>query len=183
MKKSLFFFLSLSLIVNLVELKEFKNKTHLNKTHANKNSTQRAFLIKTNLTKTDIEKILNQSNIIISNTSNGIIVSEIDDDLYPDELDIEIEDEIMDNYTKPMIVDFTEKESNISEAKSFIVINNEKNSKKGIFWKFIQFLSIIIFIYGLIYLNNLKKSKKDYKSRKFYEFDLRDDDYLISKSE
>ena len=149
MKKSLFFFLSLSLIVNLVELKEFKNKTHLNKTHANKNSTQRAYLIKTNLTKTDIE----------------------------------IEDEIMDNYTKPMIVDFTEKESNISEAKSFIVINNEKNSKKGIFWKFIQFLSIIIFIYGLIYLNNLKKSKKDYKSRKFYEFDLRDDDYLISKSE
>ena len=180
--KNVIFLLFFALIVQIVVSKQFQNGTHTNKTHSKKNSTQRAYLIRTNLTKEDIEQLLNQTNVNNTSTNNGLNISEVDDDMYPEELDVEIEDEIMDNYTKPLVVDFLEKECNVSEAKSFIVMNNEKNIKKGILKKFLPWLSIIIFIYAMIYLNNLKKNNKVVKRYQFIDFDLKED-YLISKSD
>ena len=180
--KNIIFFLFFYLAINLCLSKQLKNKTHFNKTHENKNNTQRAYLIKTNLTILEIEKLLNQS---INNNNISLNISELDDDddeLYSEEIDVEIEDQIMDNFTNPEIVDFKEKNNNLSEAKSFIAITNEKNVKKGIFGKLFQILSIIIFIYAIIYLNNLKKDNKVVKAYKFFDLDFKED-YLISKSD
>ena len=177
------FFLFSTFLINFTLSKRFKNKTHLNKNHTKKNNTHRTFLIRTELNITEIEKLLNNNKTL---DINKTIVSEIDDDYenftLPDEIDIEIEDEIDDNGTMPQIIDYMVQESKSQETQYLFTINNEKYINKGRYGKIIPLLSFIIFIYAIIYFNTFKKNKQVVRTYRYFEVDFKEEN-LIEKNE
>ena len=172
--------LLLSLLINLSLSKGLKNQSHLSKNHGKKNNTHRTFLIRTELNITEIEKLLNRNQTL---SNNSTLISEIDDENenYP-ELDIEIEDEIEDNSTRPELIDYKVKNTKTSETKAFLAMNDEKYVKQGKFGKFLLLISLIIFICAMIYFNNLKKNKKVVRTYKLFDFDIKEEK-LIMKNE
>ena len=141
--KNILLLLLLSLLINLVTSKRFKNKTYLGKIHNKKNNTLRTFLITTELNKTEFEKLLNMNGTLIKNET---LISEMaENDDFPDEIDIEIEDEIIDNGTNPELNEFLAIEKEHTEAKSFLSTNNDMNIKKSKFGKFLPIFSLILF--------------------------------------
>ena len=143
--KNILLLLLLSLLINLVTSKRFKNKTYLGKIHNKKNNTLRTFLITTELNKTEFEKLLNMNGTLIKNET---LISEMaENDDFPDEIDIEIEDEIIDNGTNPELNEFLAIEKEHTEAKSFLSTNNDMNIKKSKFGKFLPIFSLILFYF------------------------------------
>ena len=177
MRRILYFFL-LSFLINIALSKRFRNKTHLGKTNSKKNNTLHTILITTELNKEEIEKLLNKNGTIICNRTS---VSEIinDNDDFPDEIDIEIEDEIIDNGTTPHLTDYLEKESKTIKTQSFLVKNSDNYVKKEKLGKFLPLMSLIIFIFALIYFNKIKMNKKVVKTYKIYDFDFKDESLII----
>ena len=116
-------------------------------------------------------------------SNNSTLISEIDDENenYP-ELDIEIEDEIEDNSTRPELIDYKVKNTKTSETKAFLAMNDEKYVKQGKFGKFLLLISLIIFICAMIYFNNLKKNKKVVRTYKLFDLDIKEEK-LIMKNE
>ena len=176
MKNILLLFL-LSLLINLSESKRFKNKTYVGKIHNKKNNNLRTFLITTELNKTEFEKLLRMNGTLNKNETLISEMSENDD--FPSEIDIEIEDEIIDNCTDPELTEFLAKEKNHTEAKSFLSTNNDINIKKSKFGKFLPFCSLILFIYAMIYFNKLKNNKKVVKTYKLFDFDFKEEGLIV----
>ncbi len=69
-----------------------------------------------------------------------------------------------------------------SETKILLAMNNENEIKKSKLTKFLPLLSLIIFIYALIYFNKMKKNKKIVKTYKLFDLDFRKEN-LITKDE
>ena len=175
--KNILLLLLLSLLINLVTSKRFKNKTYLGKIHNKKNNTLRTFLITTELNKTEFEKLLSMNGTLIKNET---LISEMaENDDFPDEIDIEIEDEIIDNGTNPELNEFLAIEKEHTEAKSFLSTNNDMNIKKSKFGKFLPIFSLILFIYAMIYFNKLKKNKKVIKTYKLFDFDFKEEGLIV----
>ena len=175
--KNLTFLMILFFLFNLSLSKKSQNQAH---SHLKKNGTRRTYLIRTELNKTEIAKLLNANE---TETENGTIISEIiDDEDYPNEVDIEIEDAIMGNDTTTHITDYLETDVKNSETKILLAMNNENEIKKSKLTKFLPFLSLIIFIYALIYFNKMKKNKKIVKTYKLFDLDFRKEN-LITKDE
>ena len=175
--KNILLLLLLSLLINLVTSKRFKNKTYLGKIHNKKNNTLRTFLITTELNKTEFEKLLSMNGTLIKNET---LISEMaENDDFPDEIDIEIEDEIIDNGTNPELNEFLAIEKEHTEAKSFLSTNNDMNIKKSKFGKFLPIFSLILFIYAMIYFNKLKKNKKVVKTYKLFDFDFKEEGLIV----
>ena len=175
--KNFLLLLLLSLLINLVTSKRFKNKTYLGKIHNKKNNTLRTFLITTELNKTEFEKLLSMNGTLIKNET---LISEMaENDDFPDEIDIEIEDEIIDNGTNPELNEFLAIEKEHTEAKSFLSTNNDMNIKKSKFGKFLPIFSLILFIYAMIYFNKLKKNKKVIKTYKLFDFDFKEEGLIV----
>ncbi len=175
--KNILLLLLLSLLLNLVTSKRFKNKTYLGKIHNKKNNTLRTFLITTELNKTEFEKLLSMNGTLIKNET---LISEMaENDDFPDEIDIEIEDEIIDNGTSPELIDFLAKEKEHAETKSFLSMDNEMNVKKSKFGKFLPFLSLIFLIYAMINFNKIKRNKKVVKTYKLFDFDFKEESLIV----
>ena len=174
--KNILLLLLLSLLINLFESKRFKNKTYLGKIHNKKNNTLRTFLITTELNKTEFEKLLRMNGTSIKNET---LISEMADGEIPEEIDVEIEDEIIDNCTDPELTEFIATEKKHTEAKSFLSTNNDVNIKKSKFGKFLPICSLILFIYAMIYFNKLKKNKKVVKTYKFVDFDFKEEGLIV----
>ena len=173
--KNIIFLLVLCFSIDLIDS---KNKTHLDKVHGKKNNTHRTFLIRTGLNKTELEELFNKNQSLVL---NGTTVSEIEDDneTFSEELDIEIEDEIDDNRIIPHLVDFFDKENNISEAQSLLAINNRNFEKKGKIGIILPFLNLIFFIYVLIYLNKWKNNKKSVRVYKLFDLSSKEQNLII----
>ena len=175
--KNILFILLLTLLINLLESKEFRNKTYLGKIHNKKNNSLKTFLITTELNKTEFEKLLAMNGTL---TKNETLITEMaKDGKFPEEIDIEIEDEIIDNGTSPELTEFLAKEEAHTEAKSFLSTNNDVKIKKSKFAKFMPFCSLIFFICAMIYFNKLKKNKKVVKTYKFFDFDFKDESLIV----
>ena len=175
--KNILFILLLSLLIYLSESKGFRNKTYLGKIHNKKNNSLKTFLITTELNKTEFEKLLSMNGTL---TKNESLIKEMDKNgEFPEEIDIEIEDEILDNGTSPELTEFLAKEETHNEAKSFLSTNNDVNIKKSKFGKFLPFCSLIFFIFAMIYFNKLKKNKKVVKTYKFFDFDFKDESLIV----
>ena len=172
--KNIIFLFVLSLLVNFSDSKRFKKSTISNK----KNNTYRTFLIKTELNKTEIENLFKNNDSLIQNNT---IISEINDEneATTEEIDIEIEDEINDNGTMPYIIDFLDKKIKTSEEQSFLSINNQNYFQKSKFRKFLPLISLLFFIFALIYFNALKNNKKTLKIYKFFELDLKEEKLIV----
>ena len=111
---------------------------------------------------------------------NETLISEMaENDDFPDEIDIEIEDEIIDNGTNPELNEFLAIEKEHTEAKSFLSTNNDMNIKKSKFGKFLPIFSLILFIYAMIYFNKLKKNKKVIKTYKLFDFDFKEEGLIV----
>ena len=175
--KNILFILLLTLLINLLESKGFRNKTYLGKIHNKKNNSLKTFLITTELNKTEFEKLLAMNETL---TKNETLITEMaKDGKFPEEIDIEIEDEIIDNGTSPELTEFLAKEEAHTEAKSFLSTNNDVKIKKSKFSKFMPFCSLIFFICVMIYFNKLKKNKKVVKTYKFFDFDFKDESLIV----
>ena len=175
--KNILFILLLSFLINLLESKGFRNKTYLGKIHNKKNNSLKTFLITTELNKTEFEKLLAMNGTL---TKNETLITEMaKDGKFPEEIDIEIEDEIIDNGTSPELTEFLAKEEAHTEAKSFLSTNNDVNIKKSKLAKFMPFCSLIFFIFAMIYFNKLKKNKKVVKTYKFFDFDFKDESLIV----
>ena len=168
--KTIIFPLVLCFLIDLIVSKRSKNKTNLNKVQGKKNNTHRSFLIRTELNKTELEKLLNNNQTLILNKT---IVDEIDDenDTYADEYDIEIEDEIDDNVTMSHSVDFLAEQNKVSEAQSLLVVNDVKYAKKGKIGIILPFINLIFFIFVLINLNKWKNKEKSVRIYKLFDLD------------
>ena len=177
--KNIIFFLILSLI-NYSLTKMHKNQSNLNKNHAIKNKGYRTILIRTELNATELEKLLNNNQTLISNKT---IISEINDeydnDTFYDDIDIEIEDEIEDNKTMPNLIDYKVKESKTSNYNSLLALNEEKYLNMGKYRKILLFLSLMMFIYVIICLNTLKKKKNVLKTYQLFELDFKQENLII----
>ena len=178
MKNILFIFL-LFLLINLTVSKRNKTKTHLNKNPGKKNNTHRTLLIRTELNKTELEKLLNNNTLAINESLISEIDNENENDTMSEELDIEIEDEIDDNGTMPHLVDFLVDQNNVSEAQSFLAMNNKQIEKKSKIGIFLPLFNLIIFVYALFYLSKLEKNKKLVKAYKFFDLDSKQQSLII----
>jgi len=169
-----FFLLILFLSVNLAVSRGFIKSNISNK----KNNTHRTFLIRTELNKTEIEKLFKNNN---SFTVNQTIISEInnDNETFAEDIDIEIEDEIHDNGTMPYIIDFLTKQNQTSEEQALLSENNQIFVQRRKIGKFLFLISLIIFIYAMIYFNGLKKSEKLVKVYKFFELDFKEEKFIV----
>ena len=154
--------------------KVLSHNTHNTTIEANKNT----FLIKTNLTKEELESLLQEQEgqTKVINLKKNIY--EDGDNITTEEgLNREIEDEIRDDALIPMDA-FHVKEVKTSETTNFIVQKNNKfidvlYERK--FGKIYAYLTIAFFIFAMIYFNNLKGNKnaddKNGKFKNYYEFD------------
>ena len=154
--------------------KVLSHNTHNTTIEANKNT----FLIKTNLTKEELESLLQEQEgqTKVINLKKNIY--EDGDNITTEEgLNREIEDEIRDDALIPMDA-FHVKEVKTSETTNFIVQKNNKfidvlYERK--FGKIYAYLTIAFFIFAMVYFNNLNGNKNaDDKNGKFknnYEFD------------
>ena len=177
--KNIIFILLLFLLINLTFSKRNKNRTHLNKNKGIKNNTHRTILIRTDLNKTELEKLLNNNTLAINETLISEIDEENENDTFADEFDIEIEDEIDDNGTMPHLVDFLVNKNDTSEAKSFLSINNRNYEKKSKIGIYLPLINLIILIYALIYLSKLEKNSKIVKTYKFFDLDSKQQSLII----
>ena len=177
MRRISYFFL-LSMLINITLSKRFRKTSNLGKINSKKNNTLHTILITTELNKEEIEKILNKNGTIVCNRTS---VSEIidDNDDFPDEIDIEIEDEIIDNGTTPHLTDYLEKESKTIKSQSFLEKKSDNYVKKEKFGKFLPLMSLIIFIFALIHFNTIKMNKKVVKTYKIYDFDFKEESLII----
>jgi hypothetical protein len=166
-------------LINLTVSKRNKNRTHLNKNKGIKNNTHRTILIRTDLNKTELEKLLNNNTLAINETLISEIDEENENDTFADEFDIEIEDEIDDNGTMPHLVDFLVNKNDTSEAKSFLSINNRNYEKKSKIGIYLPLINLIILIYALIYLSKLEKNSKIVKTYKFFDLDSKQQSLII----
>ena len=175
--KTIIFPLVLCFLIDLIVSKSSKNKTNLNKVQGKKNNTHRGFLIRTELNKTELEKLLNNNQTFLNET----IVDEIDDenDTYTDEYDIEIEDEIDDNVTMSHSVDFLAEQNKVSEAQSLLVVNDVKYAKKGKIGIILPFINLIFFIFVLINLNKWKNKEKSVRIYKLFDLDSKREKLII----
>ena len=154
--------------------KVLSHNTHNTTIEANKNT----FLIKTNLTKEELESLLQEQEgqTKVINLKKNIY--EDGDNITTEEgLNREIEDEIRDDALIPMDA-FHVKEVKISETTNFIVQKNNKfidvlYERK--FGKIYAYLTIAFFIFAMVYFNNLNGNKnaddKNGKFKNYYEFD------------
>ena len=154
--------------------KVLSHNTHNSTIEANKNT----FLIKTNLTKEELESLLQEQEgqTKVINLKKNIY--EDGDNITTEEgLNREIEDEIRDDALIPMDA-FHLKEVKTSETINFIVQKNNKfidvlYERK--FGKIYAYLTIAFFIFAMIYFNNLNGNKnadnKNGKFKNYYEFD------------
>ena len=154
--------------------KVLSHNTHNTTIEANKNT----FLIKTNLTKEELESLLQEQEgqTKVINLKKNIY--EDGDNITTEEgLNGEIEDEIRDDALIPMDA-FHVKEVKTSETTNFIVQKNNKfidvlYERK--FGKIYAYLTIAFFIFAMIYFNNLNGNKnadnKNGKFKNYYEFD------------
>ena len=154
---------------------------------------QKTFLVKTQLTKEQLETLLQNGENQNFNTSEGItnynkttVVTDGDNITTDQGLQWEIEDEIMDDALLPLF-EFHVKESKTSETKSFIAKNNAKfidSLYEKRFGRIYGYLTLLFFAFVLIYFNALYGNKKaDNIKNKFvnyYEFDS-SKEYMISK--
>ena len=171
----------------------------------------RSFLVKTKLTKEELETLLNQRevqttnlkkseqskkdeenkvNLNNTNITNTSTVEEVDEAYETDEnLQKEIENEIMEDALKPLD-EFHVKEVKTSEVKSFVAKTDDITlldflyEKK--FSKIYGYLSLLLVIFVFIYFKDIIINKKDYiEKRKFinyYDFDLSRES-MIEKSD
>ena len=72
--KNIIFILLLFLLINLTFSKRNKNRTHLNKNKGIKNNTHRTILIRTDLNKTELEKLLNNNTLAINERKMKMIL-------------------------------------------------------------------------------------------------------------
>ena len=154
--------------------KVLSHNTHNTTIEANKNT----FLIKTNLTKEELESLLQEQEgqTKVINLKKNIY--EDGDNITTEEgLNREIEDEIRDDALIPMDA-FHVKEVKTSETTNFIVQKNNKfidvlYERK--FGKIYAYLTIAFFIFAMVYFNNLNGNKnaddKNGKFKNYYEFD------------
>ena len=154
--------------------KVLSHNTHNTTIEANKNT----FLIKTNLTKEELESLLqeHEGQTKVVNLKKNISLD--GDNITTEEgLNGEIEDEIRDDALIPMDA-FHVKEVKTSETTNFIVQKNNKfidvlYERK--FGKIYAYLTIAFFIFAMIYFNNLNGNKnadnKNGKFKNYYEFD------------
>ena len=177
--KNIIFILLLFLLINLTVSKSNKNRTHLSKNKGIKNNTHRTILIRTDLNKTELEKLLKNNTLAINETLISEIDEENEDDTFSDEFDIEIEDEIDDNSTMPDLVDFLVNQNDTSEAKSFLSINNRNYEKKSKIGIFLPLINLIILIYALIYLTKFEKNSKILKTYKLFDLDSKQQSLII----
>ena len=168
-------------------------------------STQNTFLVKTPLTKEQLQALLQEGETQLinlkkkkhknkeENKTEEIIIDnktkvEDGDNITTDEgLQREIEDEIMDDALNPLD-EYHVKENKTSETKTLISKNNSKfidllYEKK--FGKIYAYLTMIFFVFTLFYFNNKNTNKKigdkinNYAN--YYEF-MSSNDYMISKN-
>ena len=158
---------------------------------------QNTFLIKTNLTKERLEALLQEGKTKVVNLKqkqgqkeveyNETNIVEDGDNITTEEgLNREIEDEIMDDALIPL-EEFHVKEVKTSETKTFIV---QKNTKiidalyEKRFGKIYGYLTIVFFIFAVIYFSNLNRNKKVVGKNKKYdnysEFD-NDKEYMLAE--
>ena len=154
--------------------KVLSHNTHNTTIEANKNT----FLIKTNLTKEELESLLQEQEgqTKVINLKKNIY--EDGDNITTEEgLNREIEDEIRDDALIPMDA-FHVKEVKTSETTNFIVQKNNKfidalYERK--FGKIYAYLTIAFFIFAMIYFNKLNGNKnagdKNGKFNNYIEFD------------
>ena len=177
--------------------------SHNTQNENKESNTQNTFLIKTQLTKEQLKELLQEGETQLINLKkkknkkedkteeiiNNNNKTKVDGDNITTEegLQREIEDEIMDDALHP-IDEFHVKKTNTSETKTFIAKNDSKfidllYEKK--FGKIYAYLTMIFFVFALIYFNNLNTNKKNgYKTNNYvnyYEF-MSSNDYLVSKN-
>ena len=154
--------------------KVLSHNTHNTTIEANKNT----FLIKTNLTKEELESLLQEQEgqTKVINLKKNIY--EDGDNITTEEgLNREIEDEIRDDALIPLH-EFHVKEVKTTETTNFIVQKNNKfidalYERK--FGKIYAYLTIAFFIFAMIYFNKLNGNKnagdKNGKFNNYIEFD------------
>ena len=196
--KSFIFVIFLLFITGILS----NNNTHYeNKEH----NTQNTFLVKTQLTKEQLQTLLQEGETQLINLKkkknknkkennteqiinyNKTIVEDGDNITTDEGLQKEIEDEIMDDALQPLD-EYHVKEAKTSETKTLIAKNDSKfidslYEKK--FGKIYAYLTLIFFVFSLIYFNGLDKNKKNgYKNNNYvnyYEF-ISSNDYMVSKN-
>ena len=168
-------------------------------------TTQNTFLVKTQLTKEQLQTLLQEGETQLINLKkkkhinkkennteeivnyNKTTVDDGDNITTEEGLQREIEDEIMDDALNPLD-EFHVKETKTSETKTFISKNDSKfidslYEKK--FGKIYAYLTLIFFAFALFYFNVVYTNKKiGYKNNNYanyYEF-VSSNDYLISKN-
>ena len=158
--------------------KVLSHNTHNTTIEANKNKNKNTFLIKTNLTKEELESLLqeHEGQTKVVNLKNNIYQD--GDNITTEEgLNREIEDEIRDDALIPLD-EFHVKEVKTSETTNFIVQKNNKlidTLYERKFGKIYAYLTIAFFIFAMIYFNNLNGNKnagdKNGKFNNYIEFD------------
>ena len=163
--------------------KVLSHNTHNTTIEANKNT----FLIKTNLTKEELESLLQEQEgqTKVINLKKNIY--EDGDNITTEEgLNREIEDEIRDDALIPLH-EFHVKEVKTTETTNFIVQKNNKfidalYERK--FGKIYAYLTIAFFIFAMIYFNKLNGNKnagdKNGKFNNYMEFDD-NRDYMLAE--
>ena len=79
----------------------------------------------------------------------------------------------------PYIIDFLTKQNQTSEEQALLSENNQIFVQRRKIGKFLFLISLIIFIYAMIYFNGLKKSEKLVKVYKFFELDFKEEKFIV----
>ena len=183
-----FLYKSILLLLFLSESLSHNAQTEKNIIEQNK----KTFLVKTKLTKEQLETLLQEGkteviNLKIKNKdskgNNGNNTLVDGDDISTEEgLHREIQDELRDDALNPL-EEFHIKEVKTSETKTFISKNDIKildslYEKK--FGKIYAYLTLIFFVFAMIYFNKLISNKNDCKNKNinYYEFDSSEEHML-----
>ena len=189
------------ILLFIVFIQIYTHQTPKNET----NPEYKTYLVKTQLTKEQLLTLLNQqhshqTNLKKTEKSNKVEeaqennkvnqaneVQEVNNtEVNDDTLEEQIEDEIRADALHPLD-EFHVKQAQTSEVKSFVSTNtrfiDSLYEKK--FGKIYAYLTLIFFVFALIYFNNLNTNKKiGYKNKNYvnyYEF-MSTNDYLVSKN-
>jgi len=178
--------------------------SHKNQTETKQEKNHNAFLVKTQLTKEQLQALLKEGEVQLVNLKkkkekkenvtepaepeavvNKTTVEEADNTTNDEGLFDKIEDAIMDDALLPLN-EFHVKDVKNSETKTLIVKTDAKfmdslYEKK--FGKIYGYLTLFFFFFVLIYFNGLNKNKnfenKNIKYVNYYEFDS-SKDYLLA---
>ena len=172
------------IILSILFLQIISHKT----SHNNTNSEYKTYLVKTQLTKQELETLLQsgqpqQVNLKENNSTleNEYSVEEVNDTLDNDDtLEEQIEKEIQEDALHPLD-EFHVKEIKASEVKSFVVKPQSKfmdSLYEKRFGKIYAYLTLLLFIFVMIYYKDIIFNQKNAKEKRNYQNLF---DYDISK--